>query len=311
VLRAFFQPRILIRAIILGWLATGGVTRADDEKPTAPPGYKLVAVKLGNRTGYVQVKDDQNPFGSMRDSGEGHGADHFAYNTTSPMANKTYQAEAAGESSARYQDKMQGSFITRSYVSGADTRADETVPNFHSQVPVHGATGYGRSADGFSKSFQTTGDALDQNRSSALGAKTASESGRAAVLGGHDIKTFAYAGGDKTYGGPEALAVKRDLDRMNNGLETLKDLPSRPLTIDEVRALINHGVKPDLDQKPAPASKPLNDPDYLPDAAPAPERTPGGVDLHDANDLSTPGAVAHPDLAVPEPAPENSQPLPQ
>jgi hypothetical protein len=227
------------------------------------------------------------------------------------MAGKTYLPEASGGNTARYQDKVQSSFMTKSYLSGANTRADETVPNFHSKFPLPTAASYGRGAGGFDKSFQTKGDMMDQNHSSLIGMKTASESGRAAVLGGHEIQTFSYSGGDKTYGGPEALAVKRDLDRMNNGLETLKDLPSRPLTIDEVRALINHGVKPDLDQKPAPASKPLNDPDYMPDAAPAPDRSPGTVDLHDANDLSTPGAVAHPELALPEPAPENGQPLPQ
>jgi hypothetical protein len=141
----------------------------------------------------------------------------------------------------------------------------------------------------------------------------AEESNRTADLGGHDVQKFAYVDSDKTYAGPEAPLVKRDLAKMNEGMESLKDLPDRPLTIDEVRALINHGIKADTSEKPAPASKPLNAPDYMPDPAPAPMRNPVEPGhLRDNNDLSIPGAVSHPDQVVPDPAPpENSESLPQ
>jgi hypothetical protein len=297
VLRAFFQLRLVLAASLI---AAGCPVHADDAKPTAPPGYKMVAVPMaGGHTGYIQVKEAPKMGGDSTPDGSG-------FNMASPMADKTFLPNGG---SASYQDKVQDTFVTKSYFAPSDT--DHAVPGLHDAGAAKSYGAYSRAADGFDKSFQTSA-ADEQAKSSTLDLKKADESDRTATLGGQDIKKFAYNGSDKTYEGPEARAVQRDLDRMNQGLESLKDLPDRPLTIDEVRALINHGVKPDLDDKSAAPSKPLNAPDYMPDAAPAPMRDPVQPGhLKDENDLTTPGAVSHPDQVVPDPAPENAEPLPQ
>jgi hypothetical protein len=88
------------------------------------------------------------------------------------------------------------------------------------------------------------------------------------------------------------------------------------LSVDEVRALINHGFKPDLSEPAAPASKPLNDPNYQPeplrieptsadDALPVPP-APGmhKVQDDDSNDpVPSPGTMAE--------HPEDAQSLPK
>jgi hypothetical protein len=300
VLRAFFQLRLVLAA---GLVAAGIPVHADDPKPTAPPGYKMVPIHLaGGHTSYIEVKEAANNGSDSTPNGSG-------FNMTSSMANKTFLPTGGSGQDSAYQDKVQDSFATKSYFPANDT--DHAMPGLHDAGETKSYSAYSRAADGFDKSFQTTA-ADEQAKSSSLDLKKADESDRTASMGGQDIKKFAYNDSDKTYTGPETRAVQRDLDRLNQGLESLKDLPDRPLTIDEVRALIDHGVKPNLDEKPAAPSKPLNAPDYTPDAAPAPLRNsvqPGH--LKDDNDLMTPGAVSHPDQVVPDPAPENAEPLPQ
>jgi hypothetical protein len=304
VLRAFFHLRIFGSILTAFFLAAGLAAHAD-KPPAAPPGYKMVPVKQGGHTAYIQV----------RDSG-GSGSDknnpaQIGFTATSSMAHKSYLPETASSSAdGAYQDKMQSTFLTKSYFPAKGDNGDDAMPGLHSAVAVTSAEGYDHAAAGFDRSFESSRNADEQNRSAEIGTKTASESGRTAILGGHDVKKFAYTDSNKVYAGPEAAMVKRDLDKMNSGLESMKDLPSRPLTIDEVRALINHGVKPNLDEKPPEASKPLNDPGYLPDPAPAPVRGPDRINLKDdPDDVPPPGMMAHPD-GTPEP-PENSQPLPQ
>jgi hypothetical protein len=306
VLRAFFQLRVVL---VAGFLASSLVLHADD-KPTAPPGYKMVPVSMGNgHTGYIQVKDASKMYS------DGSTPNNSGFNMTSSMANKTFLPDAGSGSGSNYQAKMQSTFATKSYFAKASDATDQSMPGLHDEAPVKADTAFSRRADGFDRSFQTS-SADEQTKTSPMGSQKSDDSDRTANMGGHEIKEFAYTDSDKTYTGPEARGVKHDLDRMNQGLESLKDLPDRPLTIDEVRALIDHGVKPDLDEKPAAPSKPLNAPDYQPDAAPAPLREPiqpGHLkDVNDVDtDLSVPGAVAHPDETVPDPAPENSEPLPQ
>ncbi len=48
----------------------------------------------------------------------------------------------------------------------------------------------------------------------------------------------------------------------------VSDIPNRPLTVDEVRGLINHGLKPDTAAPPGMPSKAINDPNYKPEASP-------------------------------------------
>jgi hypothetical protein len=306
-LRAFFQLRVFGFVLIAGFLAGTFVVRADT-KPVAQPGYRLVPITSGGKTAYIQVKDSPNLYGNVRDEASGENTpEHVNFNATSAMAHKSYLSEiGASPAAGAYQDKMQSTFLTKSYFPDHGAAADKVVPGLDAAVPMTSAAAYEHPATGFDRRFDAARSADEQDRTFATTA--ASESGQTAVLGGNAVKKFAYADSGKTYEGPDADAVKRDLNRMNNGLESMKDLPDRPLTVDEVRALINHGVKPDLEEKPPEASKPLNDPGYMPDPAPAPERNPGPVDLKDQNDeVPAPGTIAHPGVV----APENSEALPQ
>jgi hypothetical protein len=112
----------------------------------------------------------------------------------------------------------------------------------------------------------------------------------------------------KQYLGPGAQHLPPGFDNKEEVIAQarLSDLPNRPLTIDEVRGLINHGFKPDTNVKPETSSKPLNDPDYKPEVSPAPPDSPQGSKADDdKNDpLPAPGTMS-------QPPPENSESLPQ
>ena len=285
--------------------------RADDPAPPAPPGFRNVALKQNGHTAYIQVKDSPNPYQNVRDSGDSS-PDHFSFSRTSSMANQKYDLgnTASSHDSGAYRSEVERTFLTKSYFGGTDS-ADKTTPGLNSLVPVSSADSYTHRATGFDKSFATTRADADQNKSADSFNVASSYQGQAATLGGRPVDTFASSMSGKTFQGREADATKRDLNKLNEGLLGMKDLPDRALTIDEVRALINKGVKPQVDAKPPVPSKALNDPAYLPDPAPAPLRVKPGDENHliDSNDNvpPPPGMIAHPQGIAP---PEDSEPLP-
>lgn len=295
------------------FLAAGGLfLPADPAPPTPPPGYKNVAIKQGGGTGYIQVRDSEDPYKNVKDSSGDKEPDHFSFGMTSDMSNKTYSTADSTMETTAYQKNAQKTFVTQSYFADNSEGTDKTTPGLNSHFPVTSAEGYSTPASGYDKSFMTASSDVDQNKSFAT--TSSRDQNHTAVLGGHDVKMYASSMSSKTFQGREADAAKRDLDDLNQGLVGLKDLPNRPLTVDEVRALINHGVKPETDQKPAEQSKPLNDPGYMPDPAPAP--------LHDApsnhlrDDATDPDMIPPPGMMGPTPAtlsppPENAEPLPK
>jgi hypothetical protein len=283
-----------------------------DDTPAPSSGDHVVAIKSGDHTAYIHVRDTPNPYQNIPDSGPSTHPDQFSFNKTSPYANKSYATEAAvtSQDSSSYQKNLERSFVTKSYFSHPGDPADTTTPGLQSKADISSAAAYTHPASGYDKSFIAPGSSdTGQNKTAQFAATTSSFQGRAANIGGHPIKGFANTLANKTYAGPEVDAVKKDINRMNQGLISMKDLPDRPLTIDEVRALINHGAKPDYDNKNPAPGKALNDPDYQPDPAPAPLRdAPPPGHLKDDNDgVPDPGTMAHPQ----PPAPENSEPLPQ
>jgi hypothetical protein len=305
--RAFFS-------MLCGLVALGAISwlRADTPPPKAQPGYKLVPIKQGGHTAYIQVQDQTNPFQNVK--GTDDTAGHIGFNSTSSMANQKYDLGeiASAHDQGRYQQNLENTFITKSYF--ADNGGPKTV--LPDQVPVNAAAGYAKTASGFDKSFLTASSDVGQNKTAPETDQTSSYQGHTAELGGHEIKKFASTMNGKPYRGVEAAVVKRELAQMNEGMLGLKDLPDRTLTVDEVRALINHGVKPDTDTKPSEPTKALNDPDYLPDPAPAPLRsTPADArHLRDSNDndddiIPPPGMMAH--GRTQGSPPENSEPLPK
>ena len=303
-------PKCLLCCLVSTTVLTAPALRADDAPPPVQPGFHNVAIKQGDRTAYIQVKDAQDPFKNVKDSGSSN-PDHFSFNQSSPMANQRYDLgnTASSHDNGSYRQDVEHTFITKSYFTD---NADKSTPGLNHSVPLASA-GYTNRAQDFDKSFLTASRDVGQNKVADEADSTSSYQGETALLGGHDVKTFASSMATKTYQGPETEAIKQDVSKMNEGMVGLKDLPDRALTIDEVRALINHGIKPDTaaDAKPPEAAKPLNDPAYTPDPAPAPLRVQPGDDHHliDDNDIiPPPGMIAHPQGVVP---PDEAEPLPQ
>lgn len=58
-------------------------------------------------------------------------------------------------------------------------------------------------------------------------------------------KGFDHTIDPPTYNGPEAQRMKQDMANVDKVLAGSKDLPNKSLTVDEVRALLNHNTKPD------------------------------------------------------------------
>ncbi len=294
--------------LIAGFLASGSLGHADDAKPVARPGYRLVPVKQGDKTAYIQVKDSSNPFKNVKDSSSSNKSTQFSFNQASPFANKTYASSetVVSPDGTSYQRNLERTFLTKSYFP--EGKGDKS--EWQTKFATSSANDLGHKASGYDKNFGTSRADAGQDKTAAFASLSSDLQGRTATLGGHDVKTYASSLSDKTYHGRETDLVKNDLDRMNQGMESMKDLPDRPLTIDEVRALINHGVKPDLKQSapdPTEASKPLNDPTYEPDAPPAPLHDTGPRTFRDDDGVPSPGTMAAPSVAPPE----NSEPLPK
>ena len=304
------------RFLFASLLATGTLAHADDPTPVAPPGTKLVRIG-GSKGGYIAVKDAPDPFKNVSSNLSDSTTTGGGFNATSSFANKAYDTgDAENTKDSAYQKGALGSFQTKSYFTNSADGADKSTPGLDSKYPVSPDNDYSHAASGYDKSFSTAPPDGNQMKLTSYATSTASEQGHTAVLGGHDIPKYASDWSSKTYQGPEVRTVKNDLERLNEGMESMKDLPNRTLTIDEVRALINHGVKPDLDDKAAAPSKALNDPDYTPDPAPPPlhesaesDHAGSSVKESDNDDDAPPppGTMAAPQ---PEP-PENTEPLPQ
>jgi hypothetical protein len=296
--------------LLAGLIAAALPLHADDSSSS---GDRVVPLKgPDGQTASIHVRDAINPYQNIRDSGPSTHPDQFSFNQTSSFANKSYATDEAvtSQDGASYQKNLERSFITKSYFPHPGDAADTTTPGLQSKADITSAAAYVHPASGYDKSFIAPANSdTGQNKTAQFTAGKSSYAGRTANIGGHPIQGFANPLASKTYEGAEADAVKNDVNRMNQGLVGMKDLPDRPLTIDEVRALINHGVKPDYDNKNPAPGKALNDPDYQPDPAPAPLRDspPPGHLKDDDDGVPAPGTMAHPQ----PPAPENSEPLPQ
>ncbi len=300
-------------------LATGLLLRADDPPaPTPPPGYKVIYQDTGDgKKAPIFVQDQFDP---LRHAGN-IGADPLdhqkVFSETNPESNKTF---LPGEANGL--DKVaagsQQTFDTRVYNSTAPTR----VYNLGSKNTFQtGSYSNMKAATGYDQTFGTKSASPDLDRASTAFAPLGSpDQNRTAPIDQKTYPTYASPEQDLKFTGPEADAIHKHLTKLSNGQTLVQDIPDRPLTIDEVKNLINHGFKPNLSQPPAPASKPLNDPNFQPeplrieptaadDAPMAPGATPttpppGHKDEDDANDpVPSPGTMADP--------PENAEPLPK
>jgi len=278
-------------------LLTGSLLHADDKKPSDSDGYKLVPIQRGDKTTYVRVKTQNDPYANLSSSSRSF------FSKESPLANKQFNSGNTPLSRSGDSSFQQQTFLTQSYSVDNKSESDTTTPHLKTKVATNPATAYGQNASGFDKNFTTSSSDTAQNKEALFASNPSGFQGRTATLGSQQIDApgASHMAG-KSYQGPETDEVHRDLDQVNNGLSRMSGLPNRALTIDEVRNLINHETKPDTNAKPEPTSKPLNDPDYKP----TPSRISPSVDDDKGDLVPSPGLTAaayHP--------PENSEPLPK
>jgi hypothetical protein len=301
--------------LAVAFVTTGHLLFADD--PPSADGYKDMVVKSADGksvTLRVQQQPDALAHASFPDE-----LDHqHAFSATNPMASKSFSfpTDAASQGNSEYKNGDSSTFITKSYSSDSNA---PSAPDLDRKSDVSANSAFSQTATGFDKGYSTARTDSAQNQTALLASATSPDQGRTAVLGDHpDNTNFASPMSGKGFQGEEADAMHHTLSRMKNGQMLVTDLPDRPLTVDEVRELINHGFKPDTTASPAEASKPLNDPNYVPEPLrenPQPDNpqsnaapkalpvTPGDDDKDDA--VPPPGTMSA------SPPPENSQPLPQ
>jgi hypothetical protein len=233
------------------------------------------------------------------------------------MADKTFSPSSASLAKSDSESEDTRAFSTKTFDTAASAH-DLSAPNVNTKAYVPTTSAYSRKVNGLDHGFAVASSDL-QEKAAVLSttSTTSPDQGRTADFGPGKTDTFAFKPADKQYLGPGAQNVPDGVDvKENVVLSRMSKLPDRPLTIDEVRELINHGTAPGAEDKAEEApSKPLNDPSYQPkplrespDAgqseAPPTLSAPGGND--DANDpVPPPGTMSAP------PAPESAEPLPQ
>jgi hypothetical protein len=295
-------------------LAAGLFLRGDDTStppaPKPPPGYKVLYHDVGGKKVPIFVKQQLDP---LRHAG-GIGFDPLdpqkVFSESNPESNKTFIPAAASGVDKSADLNTQEAFATKVY----DTTGPGSVYNLGSKSTYQTASYNGtKAAAGYDQSFATksVSPELDQ-AASAFAPIGASGQNLTAPVGAKTYDTFASPEEDKKFTGPEEEASHNHLKRLSNGQILIEDIPDRPLSIDEVRDLINHGFKPDFTKPAVPDDKALNDPDYQPeplridppeDATPVPPAGTHKVQDDDANDpVPSPGTMAE--------HPENTEPLP-
>jgi len=287
------------------FLAASPLIRADDPSaPTPPPGTKLVYANVGGKKVPVFVKN-QLDMSHIVHRMEDDPLDHQrAFSAANPMANKSFLSGSGSgwDKSAQMKD----AYVTRPYAP--DQPANSTYTG-RTAFPTASIAG-GHTVAAYDKNFATKAAHAGQDEAAAaFAAIGSSEQNRTAPIDTREVDTFAAPMANKTFQGPEEDARHKKLTRVGNGQILIQDLPDRPLTIDEVRDLINHGFKANTSEPPPPASKPLNDPDYQPEPLriePTESEVPAPRNVKDDDKddpVPSPGTMAEP--------PENSQPLPK
>jgi hypothetical protein len=297
-----------MRLIAVTFVTTGRLFAADaSPAPASPDGYKAktVPVKVNGKTVPIRVVEN-DPFKNVSSSNSTDKYDPRAINfsTRSAMADKSFSLSSSSlsQTSSDFKNEGQDTFITKPYTGNTSS----SVPNLDAKTSFTTAGGYNRNATGFNKGYNTSTADAGQTRTAMFASNTSTttaDQNRTALLGSRTVSIAASPLGEKTFQGPEADAARRTLSRTDDGKIYVSELPNRPLTIDEVRNLINHGFKPNTDIKPSEPSKPLNDPNYKPEPL---RDTPSPASDDDKNDPVPPPGT----MAVPQ-APENSEPLPQ
>jgi hypothetical protein len=289
---------LLTHGLVVTLVTSATHLRADDK--TDSDGDRTVNVNVGGKSMPIKVRDMSDP---LQKTDMSDPLDHQkVFSETNSMANKAFEAPGNNFKKADLNDK--NSFVTKSYID-----QNEKNSAYFAKAETHSAA-FTKGNHDFDKGYFTASADSQVNHPFLTANNTSEDQNRAAVLGGPDKQDLAANPmSNKTYLGPGAQNVPDGLDVKENMILTrVNDIPTRALTIDEVRNLINSGTKPNFDEKPEEPSKALNDPDYKPEPLrgdPSPPPVPGYLqhaddDKDDA--VPSPGMMSHP--------PENSDALP-
>jgi len=297
------MPWLCLLAVIL--LTSGQVLHADD--PTAPADKdKVVPIKSGDSTAVIKVRD-ADPYKNLHvppPSGK-YDPTKYSMNQTSSLAGKSFTSDSIAVSkngASTFHD--QTAFATKTYSPNA-----MTAQNLDTKYATPTTSEANHKDSFFYKDYPTPSSPLGHDSSKSFNS-TSPDQDRTATLGGKKSDVFD-SGLSKQYLGPGAQHVPDGFMKENEVIAHVSDIPNRPLTIDEVRGLINHGFKPDLNSAASnESSKALNDPNYKPEASPEPPETSAPASGSPTEDdkggelVPSPGTMA-------QPPPENSVPLPQ
>jgi hypothetical protein len=295
---------------VVACVTSGQLLVADDQQPASADGYKTVNVG-GDKGMPVRVQEDRDPLANVasHDTSSKYDPERI-FSQSSSMANKSFSgsSDIANTGHNDYnKSSSENTFVTKPYSFDSKT---SSVAGLNNTATFPTTPLSNRTSTDFGKSFNTASADLGPTPTSSFSSK-AREQDRTAVLGGHTVDTPTSPLGAKVFYGDEADSAKKRLTRLKSGQMYVQDLPNRPLTIDEVRELINHGFKPDTDKAADldDSSKPLNDPNYVPKPIrETPEMT---APASPASDEDKDDPVPPPGTMSAQPAPENSQPLPQ
>ena len=242
-----------VRFLVVIFLTIGRVLRADDASSTDDNG-KVVQLPSGAK---LKVQD-ADPYKNLHvppPTGQ-YDPTKYSMNQTSSFANKQFSADSIAVSkNGSSLVHNQEAYTTKAYTDLSP--ANPTAQNYDAKYSTSAAneSDHGDADAQFSKNYTTSSSSLGHDAASSF-SSTSSDQNRTATLGSKTSKTFASEI-SKQYLGPGAQHVPDGFVKENVVMATVKDIPNRPLTIDEVRSLINHGIKPDLDTAPSESSKPL------------------------------------------------------
>ena len=226
----------------------------------------------------------------------------YSMSQTSSMANKAFSADMFSPSK-KGSDFAQNSYATKSY---NQTNSND-LQNAKAKYKASNSDDLSRSDSQFNKDYSTPASKMGSTQSNGF-SSSSKDQNRTASLSGKTSETHS-ANLAKQYVGPGAQHVPDGSVKDNVVIAHVSDIPDRPLSIDEVRGLINHGFKPDTTVPADAPTKAMNDPEYKPEASPEPPELPNnsrGRVIDDDKDapLPSPGSMA-------QPPPENSESLPQ
>jgi hypothetical protein len=315
-----FQKFAHLASIACALSALALMARAADAPMDGEGSHDVKVRDSKGRVVTLRVQDAPSPYANVSHSVTGtegkYDPEALDFSKASPMASKTFsmgtvnpggndQATEAREGRT-FQTK---SFLPEQAVSGG------SMPDANRTFDTGAAFDFGHRTNESSKTFSTRSADLGATQTFG-GIKTSPLQDKTALVA-ETNKPALFADAEfsnKAFDDPELRHVRRDPYANGMDVSRMVHLPDRPLTIDEVRELINHEVVPDTDKPADDQSKALNDPQYVPPASPpfptvAPAAPPVPATAHrdqdDSDVLPSPGM-----MATPEP-PENSEPLPK